>query len=66
MTHTVGEQVVAAQRLYDNAVDGREVLVARTGDRGRVEYVGRDGVPFVRFERTGRAIDCEGGDLDAR
>lgn len=33
--------------------DGRDV--ALPGDYGTVEYINEDGVPTVRFERTGRA-----------
>ena len=33
--------------------DGAEVC--RPGDRGRVEFVEDNGVPLVRFERTGMA-----------
>lgn len=65
MTHAVDTWVLAARPLYDQQADGRSFLVARTGDRGRVEYVDTRGVPTVRFSRTGRAIDCLTHDISA-
>lgn len=55
----VGDSVAAEVRLYETYPDGRQRLVARPGDRGFVAYVSPEtGLPLVRFERTGWAVDC--------
>jgi hypothetical protein len=61
--HLVGSRVVARRAIYDEQPDGRALRVARDGDAGIVEYVDRDGVPTVRWARSGRAVDCLDGDL---
>lgn len=55
----VGDSVTAAVRLYEVHLDGRQQCVARPGDRGTVQYIAPEtGLPLVRFERSGWAVDC--------
>ncbi len=57
--YTVGDVVSAIRAIRD----GR-YLVARPGDYGRVEYVAPDGVPTVRWDSTGRAVDCDDCEIE--
>lgn len=55
----IGDSVTAEARIYEGYPDGRQRLVARPGDRGVVQYVSPEtGLPLVRFERSGWAVDC--------
>lgn len=64
MKYRKGSAVYAKCFIYDTDLDGRQRRAARLGDRGCIEYVGRDNVPFVRFERTGRGIDCQDAEIE--
>lgn len=61
----IGDSVTAAVRLYETYPDGRQRLVARPGDRGTVQYISTEtGLPLVRFERTGWAVDCNRNEVN--
>jgi hypothetical protein len=55
MKHKLRGHVLSICTLLDE--DGE---VCAPGDRGRVEYLDEDGMPLVRFERTGRASLVDG------
>jgi hypothetical protein len=56
VTYSIGSHVLALCALSDD--DGAELCAP--GDRGFVQHVEPDGVPMVRFLRTGRASLVDG------
>lgn len=54
--------IVYAQAIISDPDSPRPV--ARPGDRGEVEYIDSEGIPCVRWERTGWATDCDPADLE--
>jgi len=60
----IGDSVTAAVRIYEVLPDGRQKLVARPGDSGTVQYISPEtGLPLVRFEHSGWAIDCNANEV---
>lgn len=55
----VGDKVEAVVRIVVEQLVGKRIkpdhVTATPGDKGKVEYVDDDGVPTVRFQRTGYA-----------
>jgi hypothetical protein len=63
--HSVGDTVFSNCRIYDYEPDGRAVCIARPGERGCIEYIGPDGIPFVRWVDSGRAADCSPTEIES-
>lgn len=57
----IGHRLHARRAIFDGSR-----CIALPGDIGTVEFIDPEGIPTVRFDRTGCASDCDTTELEAQ